>query len=155
MSVPVVCHDSVATYAALRQCRSSPPIDSPWAFEQSRNERFPPPGEDFRREVDSYAVDPVRASKMANDSRMTIRLDPAKRRKVERPAARDGISLNEALNRLLQQAPEQADMAIRRRRCRLTLRKVDFGFEMTQTKQLAVQMSDGRLLSKLNTGLER
>ena len=35
---------------------------------------------------------------MANDARMTVRLDPATRRKVERLAARDGISLNEALS---------------------------------------------------------
>jgi len=32
---------------------------------------------------------------MANDARMTVRLDLATRRKVERVAAREGISLNE------------------------------------------------------------
>ncbi len=92
---------------------------------------------------------------MANDSRMTIRLDPATRRKVERIAARDGISLNEALKRLLQQAPEQANTAIRRRRYRLKPRKVGFGFEIAQAQQLAAQMSDDRLLSKLKAGLKR
>lgn len=44
---------------------------------------------------------------MANDARMTVRLDPATRRRVERLAAREGISLNEALNQRLQRAPDR------------------------------------------------
>ncbi len=92
---------------------------------------------------------------MANDSRMTIRLDPSTRRKLERLAARDGISLNEALNRLLQQAPDQANTPIRRRRYRLKPRKVGFGFEVAQARQLAAQVSDDRLLSKPKAGLDR
>lgn len=92
---------------------------------------------------------------MANETRMTIRLDPATRRKVERLAARDGISLNEALNRLLQQAPDQANTSLRRRRYRLRPRKVGFGFEVAEARQLAAQMSDDRALSKLKAGLKR
>jgi hypothetical protein len=61
---------------------------------------------------------------MANDARMTVRPDPATRRKVERLAAREGISLKEALNRLLQRAPDQAERPTRRRRYRLKPRKV-------------------------------
>jgi len=51
------------------------------------------------------------------DSRMTVRLDPATRRKVERLAVLEGISLNEALNRLLQRAPDQSGRARGRRPC--------------------------------------
>lgn len=111
--------------------------------------------EDCCQNGDSYAVNRVRGYEMANESRMTIRLDPATRRKVERLAAREGISLNEALNRLLQQAPDQATTTIRRRRYRLKPRKIGFGFDVDQAKQLAAQMSDDRLLSKLKAGLKR
>jgi hypothetical protein len=38
---------------------------------------------------------------MANDARVIVRLDPATRRKVERLVAREGISLQEGLSRLL------------------------------------------------------
>ena len=111
--------------------------------------------EDCAQGVDSYAVTHVRASDMANDTRMTVRLDPATRRKVERLAARDGISLNEALNRLLQHAPDQASASVRRRRYRLRPRKVGFGFEVAHARQLAAQMSDDRMLSKLKASLKR
>ena len=52
---------------------------------------------------------------MAGEARMTARLDPATRRKVERLAAREDISLNEALNRLRHRTisrPRCADAAI-------------------------------------------
>lgn len=86
---------------------------------------------------------------------MTIRLDPATRRKVERRAARDGISLNEALNLLLQQAPDQASAPRRRRPYRLRPRKVGFGFEIAQASQLAAQISDDRALAKLKASRKR
>ena len=86
---------------------------------------------------------------MASESRMTVRLDPATRRKVERLAARDGISLNEALNRLLQRAPDEAEASPRQRRYRLKPRKVGFGFEIARVRQLAAQISDDQALEKL------
>jgi hypothetical protein len=82
-------------------------------------------------------------------SRMTVRLDPATRRKVERLAAKEGISLNEALNRLLQQAPDDRERPARRRRYRLKPRKVGFGFDIARARQLAAEMSDERVLQKL------
>lgn len=81
-------------------------------------------------------------------SRMTVRLDPATRRKVERLAAKEGISLNEALNRLLQQAPDDRERPARRR-YRLKPRKVGFGFDIARARQLAAEMSDERVLQKL------
>ena len=92
---------------------------------------------------------------MANESRMTIRLDPASRRKVERLAAREGISLNEALNRLIQQAPDQADPSSRPRRYRLRPRKVGFGFDIAESRELAAQMTDERTLEKLRARRKR
>jgi dephospho-CoA kinase len=86
---------------------------------------------------------------MSSESRMTVRLDPATRRKVERLAAREGISLNEALNRLLRQAPDGREASPRRRRYRLKPRKVGFGFEIARARQLAAQMSDDEALEKL------
>ena len=86
---------------------------------------------------------------MTGDARMTIRLDPATRRKVERLAAREGISLNEALNRLLRQAPDEGKSPARRRRYRLKPRKVGFGFEIASARQLAAQMSDDQVLNEL------
>ena len=86
---------------------------------------------------------------MANDARMTVRLDPATRRKVERLAARAGISLNEALNRLLREAPDEGKSPARRRRYRLKPRKVGFGFEIASARQLAAQMSDDQVLNEL------
>ncbi len=86
---------------------------------------------------------------MATESRMTVRLDPATRRKVERLAAREGISLNEALNRLLQLAPDEGEPPPRRRRYRLKPRKVGFGFEIARSRQLAAQVSDDQALEKL------
>ena len=92
---------------------------------------------------------------MANESRMTIRLDPATRRKLERLAAREGISLNEALNRLLQQAPDQSESPRRRRKYRLKPRKVGFGFAIAAAHPLAAAMSDDRALAKLKTSRKR
>lgn len=85
---------------------------------------------------------------MADDARMTVRLDSATRRKVERLAAREGISLNEALNRLLQCAPDEEQLPARRRRYRLKPRKVGFGFDIARAKHLAAQMSDEEVLRK-------
>jgi hypothetical protein len=79
---------------------------------------------------------------------MTVRLDPAARRKVERLAAREGISLNEALNQLLRQAPDQSKAPARRRRYRLKPRKIGFGFEIGCARQLAAQISDDQALEK-------
>ena len=98
---------------------------------------------------DSYAVTSPEVLRMASESRMTVRLDPATRRKVERLAAREGISLNEALNRLLQQAPDQSEAPPRRRRYRLRPRKVGFGFEVARARQLAAQLADDQALEKL------
>jgi hypothetical protein len=86
---------------------------------------------------------------VASDARMTVRLDPATRRKVERLAAREGISLNEALNRLLRQAPDEEKSSARRRRYRLKPRKVGFGFEIASARQLAAQMTDDQVLNEL------
>jgi hypothetical protein len=81
---------------------------------------------------------------------MTIRLDPATRRKVERLAAREGISLNEALNRLLREAPDETGTPRRgRRKYRLKPRKVGFGFEIARARRLAAQMSDDESVEKL------
>jgi len=86
---------------------------------------------------------------MADDARMTVRLDPATRRKVERLAAREAISLNEALNQLLQRAPERGERAPRRRRYRLKPRKVGFGFDIARAKTLAGELADQATLGKL------
>jgi len=86
---------------------------------------------------------------MANDARMTVRLDTATRHKVERLAAREGVSLNEALKRLLQRAPDEAERPARRRRYRLRPRKVGFGFDITRARSLAGEMSDEQTLRKL------
>jgi Spy/CpxP family protein refolding chaperone len=86
---------------------------------------------------------------MTHDSRMTVRLDPATRRKVERLAANEGISLNEALNRLLQQAPDESERPTRRRRYKLKPRKVGFGFDIAKARHLAAEMSDEQVLEKL------
>ena len=86
---------------------------------------------------------------MANDARMTVRLDAAARRKVERIAAREGISLNEALNRLLQRAPDQGERASPRRRYRLKPRKRGFGFDIATARKLAAELSSDQALGKL------
>jgi hypothetical protein len=86
---------------------------------------------------------------MANDTRMTVRLDAAARRKVERIAAREGISLNEALNRLVQRAPDEGRRASPRRCYRLTPRKRGFGFEIANARRLAAELSDQHILGKL------
>jgi hypothetical protein len=80
---------------------------------------------------------------------MTVRLDPATRRKVERFAAREGISLNEALNRLLQRAPDQDERSPRRRRYRLKPREVGFGFDIARARTLAAEQADEETLRKL------
>lgn len=86
---------------------------------------------------------------MADEARMTVRLDAATRRKVERMAAREGISLNEALNRLLQRAPDQRERALPRKRYRLKPRKRGFGFDIGAARTLAAQLSDEQVLGKL------
>jgi hypothetical protein len=87
---------------------------------------------------------------MAAESRMTVRLDAATRRKLERLARREGISLNEALSRLLHAAPDAPrSVSKRRRRYRLRPRKVGFGFEIADAKRLAVELADERTLQKL------
>jgi hypothetical protein len=87
---------------------------------------------------------------MATEPRMTVRLDPATRRKVERLAAREGISLNEAVGRLLREAPDGGEgRPPRRRRYRLKPRKVGFGFDIARSRRLASELSDERALGKL------
>lgn len=86
---------------------------------------------------------------MPNDSRMTVRLDPATRRKVERLAAREGISLNEALNRLLRQAEDNVKPASNRKRYRLKPRKIGFGFDIAHAKRIAAEMSELETLEKV------
>ncbi len=79
---------------------------------------------------------------------MTVRLDPAARRKVERVAAREGISLNEALNRLLRRAPERDVAPSARRRYRLRPRQVGFGFDIARARELAAEAADPERLGK-------
>ena len=87
---------------------------------------------------------------MAGESRMTVRLDPATRRKVERLAAREGLSLNEALTQLLQRAPDADDESGEpRRRYRLRPRPVGFGFDIARARELAAEMTDARVAGKL------
>lgn len=88
---------------------------------------------------------------MTNEARMTVRLDAATRRKVERLAAREGISLNEALNRLLQRAPDQGDRPLQRRRYRLEPRKVGFGFDVAHAKRLASEGADEQVIRRLKS----
>jgi cytidylate kinase len=85
---------------------------------------------------------------MSQDARMTVRLDPATRRKVERLAAREGISLNEALSRLIQSAPDAREPRRQQRRYRLKPRKVGFGFEIANARQLAASMLDEERLRR-------
>jgi hypothetical protein len=80
---------------------------------------------------------------------MTVRLRPATRRKVERLAAREGISLNEALDRLLQSAPDDAGQPARRRSYRIEPREQGFGFDIADARRLAAQASDEQLLHRL------
>ena len=86
---------------------------------------------------------------MAKDSRMTVRLDPGTRRRVERLAAQQGISLNEALNQLLRQAADEVTPSPSRKRYRLKPRKVGFGFDIAHAKQIAAEMSDQQALEKV------
>ena len=90
---------------------------------------------------------------MAAESRMTVRLDPTTRRKVERLATREGISLNEAVGRLLREAPDDGESRTSRsrRRYRLKPRKVGFGFgfDIARSRRLASELSDERVLGKL------
>lgn len=85
---------------------------------------------------------------------MTVRLDPAARRKVERLAAREGISLNEALDRLLQTAPDEAGNRSQRRPYRLKPREVGFGFDIARARRLATQLSDDPMLEKVERDVE-
>ncbi|MBW2294363.1 MAG: hypothetical protein JRG89_18905 [Deltaproteobacteria bacterium] len=80
---------------------------------------------------------------------MTVRLDSATRRKVERLAANEGISLNEALNRLLREAPDEPAPPGRMHRYRLEPRKLGFGFDLAAARELASEMSDAQTLKKL------
>lgn len=73
---------------------------------------------------------------------MTVRLDPATRRKVERLAAREGLSLDEALSRLLHRAPDEGGRPPRRQRYRLKPRKLGFGFDIANARRLAANRSD-------------
>ena len=86
---------------------------------------------------------------MPNDSRMTVRLDPATRRKVERLALQEGISLNEALNRLLRRAEDNPKPLPNRKRYRLKPRKVGFGFDIAHAKRIAAEMSELQSLEKI------
>lgn len=86
---------------------------------------------------------------MAKEARMTVRLDRATRRKVERLAEREGISMNQAVLRLLQSAPDPDERAGPRRRYRLKPRRVGFGFDIAQAGALAAGMQDERVLAKL------
>jgi hypothetical protein len=86
---------------------------------------------------------------MASDTRMTVRLDPATRRKVERLAAREGISLNEALNRLLRLAPDGKERPARRQVYRLRPRKIGFGFDIARAGRIAAELSDDQMARKL------
>jgi hypothetical protein len=80
---------------------------------------------------------------------MTVRLDPATRRKVERLAVREGISLNEALNRLLRRAEDDVKPASNRKQYRLRPRKVGFGFDIAHAKRIAAEMSELQSLEKV------
>lgn len=77
---------------------------------------------------------------------MTVRLDPASRRKVERLAAAGGLSLNAALNRLLRRAPDDPEPPSHRPAYRLKPRKTGFGFEIADARRLATAISDDRVL---------
>jgi hypothetical protein len=77
---------------------------------------------------------------------MTVRLRASTRRKLERLAAREGISLNEALDRLLQSAPDDAGRPAARRHYRLKPREVGFGFDIADARRLAAELSDARAL---------
>ncbi len=89
------------------------------------------------------------ATPMVSDARMTVRLDPATRRKVERLASREGISMNQALNRLLREAPDDDEASGRRKRYRLKPRKVGFGFDIGKASQRASEMADAATRKKL------
>ena len=78
---------------------------------------------------------------MANRVRMTVRLDAAMRRKLERLATREGISRNQAINRLLQRAALP--------RYRLKPRKVGFGFHIARARSLAAEIEDEYRLRRL------
>jgi cytidylate kinase len=85
---------------------------------------------------------------MAQEARMTIRLDAATRRKVERLAAREGISLNEAVARLVQSASDEPSLKPRGR-YRLKPRRKSFGFDIAQAKRLLGEMIDAEALARL------
>jgi len=89
---------------------------------------------------------------VAGDARMTVRLRPAARRKVERLAAREGISFNEAIDRLIQSAPDAGRREARPRRYRLEPRERGFGFEIASARRLAGEMADEHALRKLAAG---
>jgi hypothetical protein len=80
---------------------------------------------------------------------MTVRLDPATRRKVERLADQEGISLNEALNRLLRRAEDDVRPTSNRKRYRLKPRRIGFGFDIAHAKRIAAEMSELQSLEKV------
>ena len=82
-----------------------------------------------------------------SDSRMTVRLDPAARRKLERLAAKQGISLNEALNLLLRLAPDEGESPPGSPQYRLKPRMVGFGFEIAEARRLVGALPDDRMLA--------
>lgn len=86
---------------------------------------------------------------MASDSRMTVRLDPATRRKVERLAAREGVSLNAALNRLLHEAADATPKKPSKKRYKLRPRRVGFGFDISNAKLLARDLAEQEALEKV------
>jgi hypothetical protein len=56
--------------------------------------------------------------------------------------------VNEAVNRLLQRAPDRGERLPRRRRYRLKSRKVGIGFDIARAKRLAGEMSDEEALGR-------
>jgi deoxyribonuclease V len=96
----------------------------------------------------SFSADPtamlstrVPRGPMPGEARMTIRLRPATRRKVERFAAREGISLNEAIDRLLLSALDAGTRGPRRRRYRLEPLRLGFGFDIANARRLAAEVA--------------
>jgi hypothetical protein len=80
---------------------------------------------------------------------MTVRLDGATRRKLEGLAARESISLDEAIARVLRAAPDEARRTAKRRRYRIRPRRVAFGFGIADARRLASELTDERAIRKL------
>jgi hypothetical protein len=71
--------------------------------------------------------------------------DAPTRREIERLAAKEGLSLDESLNRLLRRATDQEKPVSRR--YRLNARK--HGFDIAHAKEIAAEMTDARTLDKV------